>query len=98
MEAIQPVIIPEADGSIEHYAFHEVVLAKDQPEYNPLPVAIVHKATVPVLSRWRPTAAELELLLQGADIVLQVTTLGGGFPPINLQVVPRDANARLAVV
>lgn len=101
MESIAPVMVDtdlDQYKGVRGYAFHEVVLAENQPEFQPLTVAVVHKMTVPVVSRWRPTAEELELLVQGADVMLTVITGGGGMQPVNLQIVARDRNPEVPVV
>lgn len=94
MESIKPIV---GDGNgIGGYNFHEVTLAKDQ--HNPLQAAVIHKMTVPVLSRWRLSVEELELIMNGGEICLFVITGGNPFPPINLQVVAQDKNPEVPVV
>ena len=67
--------------------FTKVTYAKDQPEYIPLPAIVeqLDKDPLPadlaryhgsVITRWKPSAAELELLLAGDDIRLEVWTFG----------------------
>lgn len=67
-------------------------LAEGQEEFETLPVAIVHDARVPVLTRWRLTPEDLQLVLEGADIVVQQLTYGNGFHPMCITVVPQDEN------
>ena len=69
---------------------HEIVLAKDQPQYIPMPVLCLDVPGYPVLSRWRLTAEELQKVLDGADIVLTQLTFGNLFQPCHLQVVGPD--------
>lgn len=62
----------------------EVVYAKDQPEYMPLPV-LRNQAGV-VLSRWKLTEAERKAVADGADIFLSVWTFNGPLQPIRLEI------------
>jgi hypothetical protein len=69
----------------------EIVLAENQPQYEPLPVGVVlGRRDKPVTVRYRPTAEELQKLMEGADICLTQLTFGRGYAPINFQIVPRD--------
>jgi len=73
-----PTEIPE---TIEGYL--STTFAKDQPEYLPLPALVEryneqqpetwHGA---IITRWRPTAEELAMLLAGDDLYLEVWTFG----------------------
>lgn len=69
----------------------EVVIAKDQPEYLPLPAVVLDKAPgMPVMTRWRLTDEERELVKFGHDIVLTQMTFGGPLQPVHLQVVHQN--------
>ena len=71
----------------------EVVYAKDQPEYQPLPAVYVdlEHARI-VVSRWRLSDEEREQVNNGADIVLQLM-IGkySALTPSHLQVTMPDA-------
>lgn len=89
MDAVSPVIMG-------HEA-QEIVLAKDQEQYTPLPILRFNLPSGPCVSRWRLTAEELAAIMNGADIVL-TQLIGQGTPekpvyfhPVHLQVVmPED--------
>lgn len=100
MTAITPIVYSDldADKALQGYAYHTVILARDQHEYNVLEVAVVHKMTVPVISRWRLSPEELAIIMDGGDICLTIITGGGGHPPVNLQVVAQDKNPEVPVV
>lgn len=79
---MNPVEIPESIPGYE-----PITYAKDQPEYIPLPAVRQSISEHPtpeelaswhgaVISRWRPSTAELEKLLAGDDICLEVWTFG----------------------
>lgn len=67
----------------------EVVLAKDQPEYNPLPVVYLDTESRAMISRWRLTQEERLAVGFGADIILTQLTFGNPFQPVHLQVCER---------
>lgn len=71
MNAVSPVI----PGSKEF----EVVYAKDQPEYNALPVLRTEKTLV---SRWKFSDEEREMIANGADLFLCVMHFGQPLQPI----------------
>lgn len=64
----------------------ETVIAKDQPEYNPLPSIIIPGPDGEVLTRWELTDEEKVLLLSGGHIFLSLFTFGGKLQPIKLRV------------
>jgi hypothetical protein len=68
----------------------EFVLAKDQPEYTPLPAVQIRNELGTIVTRWRLSELDRYLIASGADICLQQITFGGNFQPVNLQVVPQD--------
>lgn len=78
MEPISPVLTPE-------FSPHEIVFAKDQPQYKPLP-ALVSKTGV-VLTRWHLTDSERDAVLSGADILLSISTFGNPLQPVRIQLV-----------
>jgi len=57
----------------------EVVYAKDQPEYTPLPTFRTDNV---VLSRWRLDDTERAWLLAGNDLFITQITFGGALQPI----------------
>lgn len=75
----------------EGYA--QVTFAKDQPEYLPLPAWVEREKPEgwhgAVITRWRPTAEELEKIVAGDDLCLEVWTFGQRCPrcraPFGLQ-------------
>jgi hypothetical protein len=71
MEAVSPVV----PGNEEF----EVVYAKDQPEYQPLPVLRTEKA---LLSRWRLSEAERAHIAAGGDLFVCVLHFGGTLQPM----------------
>jgi hypothetical protein len=69
----------------------EVVLGKDQPQYIQLPaLAIPDLPASPMITRWRLTVAELQKIMDGADIVLTVLTFKQPFQPVHLQICGQD--------
>jgi hypothetical protein len=57
-----------------------VVLAKDQPQYQPLPIHVGEQATA--TSCWRLSVDELAEIQRTGVIWIQVITFGQGFHPI----------------
>jgi len=68
----------------------EIVLGKDQPQYDPLPAVYLDTPSRPMITRWRLNDADREAIRGGADIVLQQLTFRQPFQPVNLQIVERD--------
>lgn len=65
----------------------EVVIAKDQPEYLPLPAAIVEREEgVSVVTRWRFTEDERSAIAAGADLYLELLTFGQPLQPLHMHV------------
>lgn len=62
MDAVSPVM--PGSGAIE------IVLAKDQPEYLPLPIVYLDTPSRPMISRWRFSDEERKSIAAGADLVL----------------------------
>lgn len=76
---------------IPGHEHEEIVIARDQPEYIPLPalsiVIDLGGVAVPgILTRWRPTDEERAALANGADIWLETMTFGDPLQPIRLSV------------
>jgi hypothetical protein len=83
MKPVSPVM-PGSEGI-------EVIYAKDQPEYIPLPAVHLDTPSRPIVSRWRLDNDEREAIASGADIVLTLLSFGMPLTPSHLQVVMPDA-------
>jgi hypothetical protein len=81
-EYLQPADRPVVDGLEKH----EVVYAKDQPEYIPLRCLRANTAMREVLSRWTLTPEQRQMVAEGADIFLELSTFGYPLQPIRIQV------------
>lgn len=64
--------------------YQEVVFAKDQPEYIPLPV--IYFQNQQVLSRWHMDDAEKLIVAATGEVFIHLLLLGREVPEINLQV------------
>lgn len=53
----------------------EVIFAKDQPQYQPLPSMRTPDGRV--ITQWEPTADELEALMRGQSITIVMHTFNG---------------------
>ena len=75
----------------------EIVLGEGQREYVPLPAVYLDTESCPMVTRWRLSDEEREMVAKGADIVLQQLVFrdkygrNNRFQPIHLQVVMPDA-------
>lgn len=79
---LQPADRPVIDG----LEAHEVVFAKDQPEYIPLRTLRGNTEQGQVLSRWTLTPEQRKAVAEGADIFLQLLTFGKPLQPIVMAV------------
>ena len=77
MEPTTPVLTKE-------FQSQEIVYAKDQPEYTPLPVHRNKRGVV--LSRWKLTQQEREAIAAGGDILLSVYTFNQPLQPIRIEI------------
>jgi hypothetical protein len=77
MTAISPVLA-------EEFVPKEVVYAKDQPEYQPLPVLKNRDGVL--LSRWSLTEQERAAIAAGADIFLMNWTFHQPLQPVRMEV------------
>jgi hypothetical protein len=68
----------------------EVIFAKDQKEYIPLPTLRLSTPQVPVISRWELTKDERASIASGADVVLTLWTFGQPLQPVLLEVCQKD--------
>jgi hypothetical protein len=84
MEPVSPVLAPE-------FVPNEVIYAKDQPQYNPLPV--LKSPDGIVLSRWKLSDAEREAVAAGADILLSLWTFNQPLTPIIIEVLECNREA-----
>lgn len=70
----------------------EIVIAKDQPEYHPLPAAVYENeqyGSPELLTRWTLSDEERQAVLAGEDIYISVLTFGKPYPPMTVQVGPQ---------
>ena len=81
-EYLEPADAPVIPGLEEH----EIVLAKDQPEYNPLRVIPGQTRQGERLSRWTLTPEQRHAVRDGADIYLELLTFNGGMQPVRIAV------------
>ena len=66
---------------IPGYQDKEVIFAKDQPEYLPLPALILEGEDKPVVSRWQLNAEERKRVAAGADILFTQMIFNGHLCP-----------------
>ena len=78
MKPISPVI-PE-------YQQYEVVFAKEQPEYRPLPALRLDDPSNPIVSRWTFTKEERARVAAGSDLLLTQYIFEDLFHPLHLEV------------
>ena len=78
MKPISPVI-PE-------YQQYEVVFAKEQPEYKPLPALRLDDPSNPIVSRWTFTKEERARVAAGSDLLLTQYIFEDLFHPLHLEV------------
>lgn len=81
-EYLQPRNGPVVDG-LEQY---EIVMAKNQPEYNPLRCLPGNTEHGERLSRWSPTREQREAIAAGADIFLELLTHNMPMQPIRIAI------------
>lgn len=62
-----------------------VVLAKDQPQYDPLPAAVCPDGLV--MTEWALSAEDLAAVVRGGRVRLWTWTFGEPFQPVALEVV-----------
>lgn len=82
---------PRIDPALVPPGSKPVIIAKDQPEYNPLPS--VRTPDGRVITRWSPTDAERSAILRGEDIFLTILTFNTPLQPVLLTVGPIDWTA-----
>jgi hypothetical protein len=76
MEAISPVL-PSSPQ------FEEIVLAKDQPQYIPLPVVNIQyqSGEISAFSRYKLSEEERKIIAQTGDLWLEQMTFGSPLQP-----------------
>ncbi|HWQ97243.1 MAG TPA: hypothetical protein VN538_03995 [Clostridia bacterium] len=79
-------LLPADRPVVDGLEKHEVVYAKDQPEYLPLRCLRSVSADVKVMSRWTLTPEQRKAVAEGADIFLTLFTFGQPLQPIILAV------------
>lgn len=72
------------------YDLPETVYAKDQPEYQPLPVVKIEGPEGQVLSRWHLSPEDRQRIAEGQDVYLWVSTFGRPLQPVLLEVKSPD--------
>ena len=82
LDYLQPRDGPVVDG----LASHEVVYAKDQPEYNPLRTLRSDGPMGRVISRWTLTPEQRKAVAEGADVFLELSTFHKPLQPIRIAV------------
>jgi len=81
-EYLHPADRPVVDGLEKH----EVVYAKNQPEYIPLRCLRANTGMSEVLSRWTLTPEQRKMVAEGADIFLELSTFGAPLHSIRITV------------
>jgi len=87
MKPVSPVM----PGYSEPYEF---ILAKDQPEYVPLPVVLIEGEEKRLASRWEFTEEERKLIAEGGSLLLQQLTFGPPFQPVAMEVVSKEMSVQ----
>lgn len=64
------------------YDVPEIVFAKDQPEYQPLPAVRIDSPGAPILTRWEFSDEERQRIATGASLYLWVYTFGHPLQPV----------------
>jgi hypothetical protein len=72
---------------------HEVVYAKDQPEYLPLPA--LRSEDGRVMSRWELSDEEREMIAGGADVFVTVLTFNQALQPIVVEILNKASDPRM---
>lgn len=84
MRPISPVVAGQHES--------EIVFAKDQPQYIPLPALPVEDGLM--LTRWRFTWRERLQILFFCDLYLWIRTFGKPLQPVSLEITPRVREAK----
>ena len=81
MKPVSPVI--------KGFEQHEIILAKDQPQYIPLPTLVVEGDEKRMISRWEFSDLEREQIAKGASLLLEQLTFGSLYHPIALSIMDK---------
>lgn len=73
MDPASPVLL--------NFSAPEIVIAKDQPQYRPLPAVVVNGM---VTTRWRLSWRDRLIVFLGGNIWLQILTFGNPLQPVKL--------------
>jgi hypothetical protein len=77
---------PHDGPVIDDLKEYEVVYAESQPEYIPLRSLRSRTPEARVLSRWSLTPEQRQMIAEGGDIYLELSTFGGPLQPIRMAV------------
>jgi hypothetical protein len=77
---------PHDGPVIDDLKEYEVVYAESQPEYIPLRSLRSRTPEARVLSRWSLTPEQRQMIADGADVYLELSTFGGPLQPIRMAV------------
>lgn len=83
---------PKDDAVVVGEERHEIVYAKDQPQFKPLRTLVEDRDEGGVLSRWSPTPEQRQAIAEGKDIYLELLCYHGPLTPI-LMFVAGDEDA-----
>jgi hypothetical protein len=87
MKPVSPVIPGQEE--FEH------VLAKNQPQYQALPVLVTGDEERRMTSRWEFTDEERGLIASGGSLLVQQLTFGNLFQPLVLSVVQSEVKENM---
>lgn len=79
---------------IEELQAFEMCIAKDQPEYLPLP-SLVDQRDGRVMSRWELTDEERKQIAEGADVFVTIYALEGKITPMKVEIRRKDEPGRI---
>ena len=74
----------------------EIVIAKDQPEYIPLPAVRLLNPEGDLITRWELSDAEIERVIESRSIYLTMMTFNRAVTPVMLSVDPPEIGVRVA--
>lgn len=82
---MNPIDVEAMAGPTSRY----VVIAKDQPQYRPLPALLFTDGKI--MTEWQLTEEERERILRGENIRLWIWTHGRPLQPVAIEVTSEDA-------
>jgi hypothetical protein len=65
---------------------HEIIFARNQPEFRKLPAIVSKQKDGAVLTRWRLAPEDRAALAAGADVFVEVLTMGNALQPLRVAV------------